>query len=49
VANDFAMYDYYFVNQGNGTFKESTRDILKKTSLFGMGADVGDINIRWLS
>ncbi len=44
VANDFAMYDYYFVNQRNGTFKESTRDILRKTSLFGMGADVGDIN-----
>jgi len=44
VPNDFAMYDYYFINQGNGTFKESTRDVLKKTSLFGMGSDVGDIN-----
>lgn len=44
VANDFAMHDYYFVNQRDGTFKESTRDILKKTSLFGMGADIGDIN-----
>lgn len=44
VPNDFAMYDYYFVNQGNGTFKESTRDVLKKTPLFGMGSDVGDIN-----
>jgi hypothetical protein len=40
----FAMYDYYFVNKGDGTFKESTRDVLKKTSLFGMGSDVGDIN-----
>ncbi len=44
VANDFAMHDYYFVNQKNGTFKESARDVLKKTSLFGMGSDVGDIN-----
>lgn len=44
VANDFAMYDYFFLNQGNGTFKEVTRDVLKKTSLFGMGADVGDVN-----
>ncbi|MBA2422028.1 MAG: VCBS repeat-containing protein [Chitinophagales bacterium] len=44
VANDFGMHDYYFINQKNGTFKESARDVLKKTSLFGMGADVGDIN-----
>jgi hypothetical protein len=44
VANDFAMYDYFFINRGNGTFKEVTRDVLKKTSLFGMGADVGDVN-----
>ncbi|MGB3076607.1 MAG: VCBS repeat-containing protein [Chitinophagales bacterium] len=44
VANDFAMHDYYFINQGNGKFKESAREVLKKTSLFGMGADVGDIN-----
>lgn len=44
VPNDFAMYDYYFINQGNGTFKEATRDVLKKTSLFGMGSDAGDIN-----
>ncbi|MCY7409512.1 MAG: VCBS repeat-containing protein, partial [Chitinophagales bacterium] len=44
VPNDFAMYDLYFVNQKNGTFKESTREVFKKTSLFGMGSDAGDIN-----
>ncbi|MBA3647346.1 MAG: VCBS repeat-containing protein [Chitinophagales bacterium] len=44
VPNDFAMYDLYFVNQKNGTFKESTKDYIKKTSLFGMGSDIGDIN-----
>ncbi len=44
MANDFAMYDYLFLNQGNGTFKEVSRQILKKTPLFGMGSDIGDIN-----
>lgn len=44
VGNDFAMYDYLFINQRNGTFKEMAREILRKTPLFGMGSEVSDIN-----
>ncbi|MCY7409668.1 MAG: VCBS repeat-containing protein, partial [Chitinophagales bacterium] len=43
-CNDFAMYDYLYINQKNGTFKEMSKDYLCKSSMFSMGVDIADIN-----
>ncbi len=44
VANDFFERDYLYINQGDGTFKESVKDWMKHLSLASMGADMADIN-----
>ncbi len=44
VANDFADCDYFYVNQGNGTFKEQVKESFNHISLFSMGVDIADIN-----
>ncbi len=44
VSNDYNEEDYCYLNQGDGTFKESIRDYFDHTSLFSMGSDIADIN-----
>lgn len=44
VGNDFHEDDYYYLNNGNGTFTESGRNYFGHTSRFSMGNDVADIN-----
>jgi len=44
VSNDFHENDYYYVNQGNGTFKEMNRQAFNHESRFSMGSDIADIN-----
>ncbi len=44
VANDFHEDDYYYLNNGNGTFTESLKDYFGHVSRFSMGIDVSDIN-----
>lgn len=44
VGNDYIMHDYTYLNQGNGTFKEMSREVLNKTAYYGMGTDIADIN-----
>lgn len=44
VSNDFHENDYYYVNQGNGTFKEINRHAFGHESTFSMGNDIADIN-----
>ena len=44
VGNDFHEDDYYYLNNGDGTFKESLRDYFGHTARFSMGNDVADIN-----
>ena len=44
VGNDFHEDDYYYLNNGDGTFKESLKAYFGHTSRFSMGNDVGDIN-----
>ncbi|HLY70651.1 MAG TPA: VCBS repeat-containing protein [Puia sp.] len=44
VSNDFNEDDYYYVNQGNGTFKEMNRQSFGHESKFSMGNDIGDVN-----
>ncbi|MDR3711565.1 MAG: VCBS repeat-containing protein [Puia sp.] len=44
VSNDFHENDYYYVNQGNGTFKEMNNQAFGHESKFSMGNDIADIN-----
>jgi len=44
VGNDFHENDYLYLNQGNGTFKESLDLAMNHTSRFSMGVDCADIN-----
>ena len=44
VSNDFHENDYYYVNQGNGSFKEMNREAFGHESKFSMGNDIADIN-----
>ena len=44
VANDFHEDDYYYVNQGDGTFLERGKDKFKHFSRFSMGCDAADMN-----
>ena len=44
VGNDFHEDDYYYLNNGNGTFTESLKQYFGHTSRFSMGNDVADIN-----
>jgi enediyne biosynthesis protein E4 len=44
VSNDYDEDDYLYINQQDGTFKESLSSYLGHTSKFSMGCDVADIN-----
>jgi hypothetical protein len=44
IANDFKEPDYYYINNGNGTFTESLKTAMGHTSLYSMGVDVADYN-----
>ena len=44
ITNDYYFDDYIYINQQNGTFKESAKDYFKHTSNFSMGHDFGDFN-----
>ncbi|UII74612.1 VCBS repeat-containing protein [Flagellimonas sp. HMM57] len=44
IGNDFHEDDYYYLNNGDGTFTESLRKHFGHTTRFSMGSDVTDIN-----
>ncbi|MGL4385269.1 MAG: FG-GAP repeat domain-containing protein, partial [Flavobacterium sp.] len=44
IGNDFHEDDYYYLNNGDGTFTESLKQFFGHTSRFSMGVDVADIN-----
>jgi enediyne biosynthesis protein E4 len=44
VSNDFQENDYYYINQGNGTFKEMNKEAFGHESKSSMGNDIADIN-----
>lgn len=44
VSNDFYEHDYLYINNRDGTFKESLQSAMAHTSLSSMGADIADIN-----
>lgn len=44
VANDFIMYNYLYMNNQNGGFRQSIFDNLDKMTRFGMGSHTADWN-----
>lgn len=44
VGNDFHENDYLYINQKNGTFKETLESSMTHTSRYTMGVDFADIN-----
>lgn len=44
VGNDFHEDDYFYINNGDGTFSEKLYSMIGHTSNSSMGNDVGDIN-----
>jgi hypothetical protein len=44
VGNDFYENDYYYVNNGNGTFSETGASSFAHYSRFSMGNDIADYN-----
>ena len=44
VGNDFHENDYYYINNGNGSFTESGAKHFRHYSRFSMGNDVADYN-----
>lgn len=44
ISNDYNEEDYFYINQRDGTFKESLKDHFGHVSFFSMGADAADIN-----
>lgn len=44
VGNDFHEDDYFYLNNGDGTFTESLKTYFGHTSRFSMGNDAADIN-----
>lgn len=44
VSNDFASPDFFFINNGDGTFTEKSKEMTKHTSFYGMGVDIADFN-----
>ena len=44
VSNDFHENDYYYINNGNGTFSEKNQEAFGHESRFSMGSDAGDVN-----
>lgn len=44
IGNDFHENDYYYINNGNGTFAESGAQHFRHYSRFSMGNDIADYN-----
>ncbi|WP_181938006.1 MULTISPECIES: VCBS repeat-containing protein [unclassified Arenibacter] len=44
VANDYLGPDFFYINNGDGTFTNKIYENIKHTSYFSMGTDMGDIN-----
>ncbi|TXE07214.1 hypothetical protein FUA26_13400 [Seonamhaeicola algicola] len=44
LSNDFNVPDYFYLNNGDGTFKEVVKEATNQTAMFGMGIDAADFN-----
>lgn len=44
VSNDFFEHDYLYINNGDGTFRETIKEATKHISYYSMGNDLADFN-----
>lgn len=44
VANDYVEEDYFYFNNGNGTFSERGKEVMGHFSYSAMGVDAADVN-----
>ncbi|MFY0687737.1 MAG: VCBS repeat-containing protein [Cyclobacteriaceae bacterium] len=44
VSNDFSTPDFFYFNNGDGTFTDKLKDVTKQTAFYGMGTDAADFN-----
>ncbi|WP_276485394.1 VCBS repeat-containing protein [Paraflavitalea pollutisoli] len=44
VSNDYAVPDYLYINNGNGTFTDQLAQSIGHSSQFSMGNDIADVN-----
>lgn len=44
VSNDYIEQDYFYLNNGNGTFTDQLEQAVGHTSQFSMGNEIADIN-----
>lgn len=44
VANDYAVPDYMYINNGDGTFTDKIKEYTNQISFYSMGIDIADIN-----
>ncbi len=44
VANDFEQADFYYINNGDGSFTESLKEYFPHCSYFAMGSEIADVN-----
>jgi len=44
ISNDFFERDYLYINNHDGTFRESLENCMRELSMNSMGADIADIN-----
>jgi hypothetical protein len=44
ISNDFNPPDLFYLNNGDGTFREIVKETTFQTSIFGMGLDAADFN-----
>ena len=44
VTNDYEEQDFCYINNGDGTFREVSKQIFGHLSKYGMGSDISDLN-----
>ena len=44
VSSDYSVPDYFYINNGDGTFKNVIKQATSHTAFYGMGIDIADFN-----
>lgn len=44
VSSDYSVPDYFYINNGDGTFKNVIKQATNHTAFYGMGIDIADFN-----
>lgn len=44
VSSDYSIPDYFYLNNGDGTFKEVIKEAVSHSAFYGMGLDIADFN-----